>query len=104
MHNIKRLEQLPGLTDIKSLRGTGLRSIPKMQRTSCLEMYSLILEQGRLKKEFESMEKRKASLIKKIDSINGRLESLQKEVQSETEIKTVENKSARSIKRMAISY
>ncbi len=58
---MRGIQQMPGLKDIKSIHSIGARSIPKVQRSSYLELYILRREKDRLEKEVFALGKRKTA-------------------------------------------
>lgn len=101
---MKGMMQVVGARDIKSIHSVGARSIPKVQRSSYLELYMLRREKDRLEKEIFALDKRRDTAKRQLDSIYRRIEGLQKEVHEEDEIKTSRSISTRPLKTMGISY
>lgn len=95
---------ITGSRDIKNIHSVGMRSIPKVQRSSYLELYRLKREKDRLEKEIFALDKRKDSADRQLSSINRRVEKLQKETIEEQKIKTGKRQTAGPLKTMAISY
>ena len=101
---MRGIQQMPGLKDIKSIYSIGARSIPKVQRSTYLELYVFRREKDRLEKEIFALNKRKTSADRQLDSIAKRIERLQKETHEEQKVKTYRSISARPLKKMAINY
>ena len=101
---MKGMLNIPGIGNIKSIHSVGARSIPKVQRSSYLELYMLRREKDRLEKEIFALNKRTSTAKRQLDSINKRVDKLQKEAREEHEIKTCRNVSTRPRKTMAINY
>jgi len=101
---MKKTQQILSLRDIRSMHSTGARSIPRIQRSSYLELYTLKREKDRLEKEVFVLNKRKSSAGRQMDSINKRMEGLQKEVHQEKKIKTYRSIPTKPLKTMAINY
>jgi len=101
---MRGIQQMPGVRDIKSIHSIGARSIPKVQRTSYLELYMLRREKDRLEKEIFAIDKKRNAAIRQLDSIDKRIEKLQKEVHEEQKIKTCRSIPTRPLKTMAINY
>jgi hypothetical protein len=102
---MRGLQQISSLRNIKSIHSVGARSIPKVQRSSYLELYMLRREKDRLEKEVFALDKRKTAADKQLNSIAKRIEGLQKETQDDHKVKTYNRDiSARPLKKMAISY
>jgi len=95
---------MPGVRDIKSIHSVGARSIPKVQRSSYLELYMLRREKDRLEKEIFALDKRRNAASRQLNSINNRIEKLQKETHEEQKIKTYRSVPTRPLKTMAINY
>lgn len=96
--------QIPGSRDIKSIHSVGARSIPKVQRSSYLELYMLRRKKDRLEKEIFALDKRSDSANRQLNNINKQIEKLQKEVHKEQKIKTYKSIPERPLKTMAINY
>ena len=101
---MRGIQQMPGVRDIKSIHSVGARSIPKVQRSSYLELYMLRREKDRLEKEMFALDKRRNAANKQLNSINNRIEKLQKETHEEQKIKTYRSVPTRPLKTMAINY
>jgi len=96
--------RMPGIRDIKNIRSIGVRSIPKVQRSSYLELYGLRREKDRWEKELFALDKRRNVANRQLESIDKRIEKLQKEAQEEQKIKTHRSIPTRPLKTMAINY
>ncbi len=101
---MRGIQQMPGLKDIKSIHSIGARSIPKVQRSSYLELYILRREKDRLEKEVFALDKRKTDADRQLNSIVKRIEKLPKETHEEQKVKTYKQIYARPLKPMAINY
>jgi hypothetical protein len=101
---MRGIQQISSLRNIKSIRSVGARSIPKVQRSSYLDLYILRREKDRLEKEAFALDKRKTAADKQLNSIAKRIERLQKETQDDHKVKTYRGISARPLKTMAIKY
>ena len=101
---MRGIQQMPGLKDIKSIHSVGARSIPKVQRSSYLELYILRREKDRLEKEVFALGKRKTAADRQLNCIAKRIQRLQKETHEEQKVKTYKQISARPLKPMAINY
>lgn len=101
---MRGVQQILGVRDVKSIHSVGARSVPKVQRSSYLELYTLKREKDRLEKELFALDKRRGSANRQLNSINKRIEKLQKEVREEQEIKTYRNVPTRPLKTLAIKY
>ena len=101
---MKTILQTPGVRNIKSIHSVGARSIPKVQRSSYLELYMLEREKDRLEKEIYTLDKRRSTAKRQLDSINKRVEKLRKETHEKEKIKTYRNIPTKPLKTMAINY
>ena len=101
---MRGLQQISSLRNIKSIHSVGARSIPKVQRSSYLELYMLRREKDRLEKEVFALDKRKTAADNQLNSIAKRIEGLQKETQDDHKVKAYRDISARPLKKMAINY
>ena len=101
---MKTAQRLSGLRDTKSLHSIGATSIPKSQRSSHLELYVLENEKNRLEKELFALDKRRGGVKKQLDSVNDRLEKLQKEVLKERGAKIASSTPKKQLKTMVLNY
>lgn len=101
---MKGIQQISTLRNVKSIHSVGARSIPKVQRSSYLDLYVLKREKDRLEKEIGVLEKRKDAANRDLDSVIKRIKSLQQETNEEKKIKTYKNVPTRPLKSMAIHY
>lgn len=101
---MKGLQQVTSARDVKSIRSVGARSIPKIQRSAYLELYTHKREKDRLEKEIFALDKRSSTVRRLLDSINKRIEKLQTEVREEQKTATYRNAPAKPLKTLAIKY
>ncbi|MFH1287496.1 MAG: hypothetical protein ABII25_02240 [bacterium] len=101
---MKGMLQVASVGDIKSIHSAGLRSIPKVQRSSYLELYMFKREKDRLEKEVFALDKRRNTAGRILNDLYKRIETLQKEVNNEEKIKTYRNVPTKPLKTMAIHY
>ncbi|MFH1859814.1 MAG: hypothetical protein ABH870_02180 [bacterium] len=101
---MKTMKQVLGAGNIKSMHSVGARSIPKIQRSSYLELYMLKGEKDRLEKEIFALDKRRHTAKRQLDGINKRIERLQEEIHEEKKVKTYNDVPTRVLKKMAINY
>jgi len=101
---MKTLSQILGVAHIKSAQSIGLRSIPKVQRSSFLELYMLRSEKNRLEGEICALDKRRNSVKKQLDTISARIEKLQKEIDQQEKTKSYENRRTPAFKKVAVGY
>jgi predicted nucleic acid-binding Zn-ribbon protein len=100
----KKILQVPGLRDAKSIHSAGLRSIPKVQRSTYLELYNLQREKDRLDREICAMDKRKSRAEKQLEGIGQRMEALQKEARKELKGNLRKSGPANPLKKMSVNY
>ena len=101
---MRGIQEISTLRNIKSIHSVGARSIPKVQRSSYLELYMLRREKDRLEKEVFALDKRKTATDRQLSSIAKRIEKLQKETHDDQKVKTYQGISAKPLKKMAINY
>lgn len=101
---MKGIQEISCLRNIRSVHSVGARSIPKVQRSSYLELYILKREKDRLEKEIGMLEKRKNAADRQLESVTNRIKKLQKETNEEKKIKTYKSVPTRPLKSMAIHY
>jgi len=101
---MKGIQQIPGLRCIKSNHSIGARCIPKVQRSSYLELYVLRREKDRLEKEILMLDKRRSASGKFLDTVNSRIEKLQEETGQDQKGKSPRSAPARPPKKIVINY
>jgi hypothetical protein len=101
---MKGILQIRSVRNIKSIHSAGARSIPKVQRSSHLDLYMLGRERDRLEKEIFALDKRRSTAQSKLDLINQRLEKLQKETHEAQKIRTHRSAPTRPVKTMTLNY
>jgi predicted nucleic acid-binding Zn-ribbon protein len=101
---MKGIMQTQGIGNIKSIHSIGARSIPKVQRSSYLDLYMLEREKDRLEKEIHTLNKRRSTAKRQLDSINKRIENLRKETHEKEKIKTYRSVPTKPLRTMAINY
>lgn len=101
---MKRIQRVMGIKDVKSIHSVGIRSIPKVQRSSYLDLYMLKREKDRLEKELLSLDKRRNSIRRQLNSINRRIDNLQEGVYKEHNIKTYRNVPIKPLKTISVNY
>ncbi len=75
---MRGMTDVSGLREIRSLRSTGKRSIPRVQSSANLDLYMLEKEKERLVKEAALLEKRSRAILKRLGDIQRQAESLEK--------------------------
>jgi len=101
---MKGIMQTQGIENIKSIHSIGARSIPKVQRSSHLDLYVFEREKDRLEKEVFALNKRTSRAKRQLDSAYLRIKKLQKEIYEEQEIKTYRSVPTKPLKTMAVNY
>jgi hypothetical protein len=101
---MKTIQQLPNLSDIKSVRSIGATSIPKIKRPGHLELYVLGREKDRLEKELAALEKRRNTVKKSLTGTDKQIEKLQKQTYKQIKTKNCENTSQKPLKTLAVKY
>ena len=101
---MKGIMQTQGVENIKSIHSIVARSIPKVQRSSHLDLYVFEREKDRLEKEVFVLNKRTSRAKRQLDSVYLRIKKLQKEIYEEQEIKTYRSVPTKPLKTMAINY
>ena len=76
---IRGVTELKGLSETRTLQGSKKRSMPRAQNATYLEMFILGKEQGRLEKEMIIIDKRKASMQRRLDEIAVEIKKLKEE-------------------------
>jgi len=74
---VRSVSDISGLRNIRSMRSTGKRSLPKNQSSAYLDLYMLNIEKGRLLKEDESLSMRKDTIRKRLEEIKLEMDRLQ---------------------------
>jgi hypothetical protein len=80
---MRGVTNVTGLRDIRSMRTTGQRSMPRRQGSAYLELYMLRVEQERLEKEAALLAKRSHGLQKRLGEIQKQMEALGRSADSE---------------------
>jgi len=101
---MKALYEIATIRNIRSMHSIGARSVPKVQRSPYLDLYTLKKEKDRLEKETSILEKRKKITDRLLGDVNKQIVGLQKEIQGEGEIKSVKNTKTNPLRTMPIRY
>jgi len=101
---MKTIQQLPNLSDIKSVRSIGATSIPKVKRPCHLELYVLGREKDRLVKELAALNKRRNTVKKNLADANDQIEKLQKQMYEQQKNKDYESTPQKPLKTLAVNY
>jgi len=100
---VKKGTQRLGLRDVKTMQSISARSIPRVQRSSYLDLYLMTEKKRRLEKEISSLDVRRIIAKKQLLSINKMINKLQGEGHEEQSV-TLHRPAAKPLKRMAIHY
>jgi predicted nucleic acid-binding Zn-ribbon protein len=100
---MKTIQQLPNLSDIKSVRSIGATSIPKVKRPLHLELYALAREKDRLEKELAVLNKRRNTVTRNLTDIDRQIGKLQQALapRKNGDFESVPQK---TIKTLTVSY
>jgi len=101
---MRKMSRMPDIRNIKSIHTLGIRSIPKVQRSSYLDLYMLRREKDRLEKETFALDKRADIAKRQLNSINQRIEKLQKETHEEQKPKAYKSIPTKPLKTLSIQY
>jgi len=106
---MRGVTDVSGLRDIRSMRTTGQRSIPRRQGSAYLELYMLRVEKERLEKEAALLGKRSQGLQKRLEEIQKQMERLERSAQTQRpgnggEKTTELNRPAKKWKSFSVNY
>ncbi|MFH1613730.1 MAG: hypothetical protein ABIG61_01420 [Planctomycetota bacterium] len=101
---MKSMQQLPNLSDIKSVRSIGATSIPKIKRPAHLDLYVLGMEKSRLEKELAVLNKRRNTVMRSLADVSAQVEKLRKQTYEQQGNKDQENTPQKPLKTLAVSY
>jgi septal ring factor EnvC (AmiA/AmiB activator) len=101
---MKTIQQLPNLSDIKSVRSVGATSIPKIKRPGHLELYVLGREKDRLGKELAALNKRRNTVMKNLKGVNEQIKKLQKEALEQQKNEDCESTPQKPLKTLTVKY
>ncbi len=101
---MKRIQQVKDIRDIKGMRSASARSMPKVQRSGYLELYTFAREKDRLEKDLFALDKRKNGIQKRLADVNKWMEKLRQETSGGQKTGTVKNISARRVKMLPMKY
>jgi len=101
---MKTIQQLPNLSDIKSVRSIGATSIPKIKRPAHLDLYVLGMEKSRLEKELAALNKRRSTVMRSLADVSEQVEKLQKQTYEQQRNKDYENTPQKPLKTLTVSY
>jgi predicted nucleic acid-binding Zn-ribbon protein len=98
------IQQLPTLSDIKSVRSIGATSIPKIKRPTHLDLYVLGMEKSRLEKELAALNKRRNTVKNNLSGVNNQIEKLQKQTYEQQKNRDSENTPQKPLKTLTVDY
>lgn len=102
---MRGMSETRGARAIKSPRSVGVRSVPKAQRSTYLELYMLRNEKDRVEKEISVLDKRRNAAKRQLDSVCSRIAKLQREAQYTKQQSPTRNETtARPLSTMPINY
>jgi len=101
---MKDLKEIATIKNIRSMHSIGARSVPKIQRSPYLDLYTLNREKDRLEKEVKVLEKRKTITGRMLNDVTRLIAGLQKEIRGKGEVKTVKDTKTKRLRTMPIRY
>jgi len=101
---MKDINEIATIKNIRSMHSIGARSVPKVQRSPYLDLYTLKKEEVRLKKEMSKLEKKRIITGRLLHDVDKLIDGLQKEIKEDGAIKTVKNTKKNPLKTMTIRY
>jgi hypothetical protein len=101
---MRTIQQLPNLSDIKSVRSIGATSIPKIKRPAYLDLYALGMEKSRLEKELAALNKRRNTVMRSLADVSSQVEKLQKQTYEQQRNKDQENTPQKPLKTLSVNY
>jgi len=101
---MKNMFNVPGIKDVKNMHSIGARCIPKVLRSSYLELYLCKKEMERLEKEIFFLDKKRNSANMQLESIGKQFRILQKEILDEQKNKSIKTTPSKQIKLMSLKY
>jgi len=101
---MKTNKRISGLREIKSTHSIGMRSIPKVQRSSYLELYTLGREKDRWEREIAELDRRRSIAMKQMESVLKRIILLQKETSEEGSAKARRTVPGKPLRTVAMTY
>lgn len=101
---MKTIQQLPNLSDIKSVRSVGATSIPKVKRPIHLDLYVLARTKDRLEKELAALNKRRNTVMRNLAGADEQIEKLQHEALEQQKNRHDENAPQKPLKTLTVKY
>jgi hypothetical protein len=101
---MKSMQELPNLSDIKSVRSIGATSIPKIKRPAHLDLYVLGMEKSRLQKELAALNKRRSTVMRSLADVSTQVEKLRKQAYEQQGNKDQENTLQKPLKTLTVNY
>jgi hypothetical protein len=101
---MKALHEITTIRNVRSMHSIGARSVPKVQRSPYLDLYSLKREKDRLEKEVAALEKKREITGRLLRDVNKLIAGLQGEIQEAGAIKTATRTKTNPLRTMPIRY
>jgi len=101
---MKSILNVTGFRDVKNIHSINARSIPKIMRSSYLELYLLKKEMDRLEKEIFLLDKKRNNAGAQLEIIGKQVKKLHKEILAGQKRKSVKTSSAGQIRSIPIRY
>ncbi|MGD0486787.1 MAG: hypothetical protein ABSB94_06305 [Syntrophorhabdales bacterium] len=101
---MKALHEITTIRNVRSMHSIGARSVPKVQRSPYLDLYSLKREKDRLEKEVAALEKKREITGRLLRDVNKLIAGLQGEIQEAGAIKTAACTKTNPLRTMPIRY
>ena len=101
---MKALHEIATIRNMRSMHSIGARSVPKVQRSPYLDLYSLKREKDRLEKEVVVLEKKMEITGRLLRDVNKLIAGLQEEIQEDGAIKTATHTKTNALRTMPIRY
>ncbi|MFA5805918.1 MAG: hypothetical protein WC879_14875 [Melioribacteraceae bacterium] len=101
---MKNMINVPGIKDVKNMHTIGARCIPKVLRSSYLELYLRKKEMERLEKEIFILDKKRNSANMQLESIGKQIRTLQKEILGEKKNRSIKTTPSKPVKLMSLKY
>lgn len=101
---MRGIRDIENVGNVRTMNSVGARSIPKVQRSSYLDLYVAKREKDRLEKEISIIDKRKRIAKRLLRDINMRIQALQNGVANQPVPKAEPTTKSRRVKTMSIRY
>lgn len=101
---MKKNFNISGLRDVKNMHSIGARCIPKVLRSSYLDLYLCKKDMERLENEIFMLDKKRNCVYMQLESANEQIKKLQNEIIDEQKNKSIKTTPSKSIKLMSLKY